>query len=190
MRGGGEGGKGGRSSGAPGCQAWRDRSPGPRGGRESHSPVSPGRCRKPARPAPRREGEGQGSRRGAQGGAETARNPPKPAAHFPGGLPALSPAAPDSHGQEPRHGGLEPIEDVTGGEGHEVDGEGRQGEDEREPLVLGVTVWGTGTLSGALPAGGARPGPPILDGAWREARPPAGLVWLAHVPSSQLAPPA
>lgn len=54
------------------------------------------------------------------------------------------------HGYEARHGGLETVKDVAGGEGHEVVHEGRQGEDKQEPFVLGFAVWRRErTVSGA-----------------------------------------
>lgn len=46
----------------------------------------------------------------------------------------------DLHGYEAGHGGLETVKDVASGEGHEVVHEGRQGEDEGEPLILGFAV--------------------------------------------------
>ena len=44
--------------------------------------------------------------------------------------PALARCPWDLHGDEAGHGGLETVEDVARGEGHEVDREGGQGEDE------------------------------------------------------------
>ena len=44
--------------------------------------------------------------------------------------PALALRPWDLHGDEAGHGGLETVEDVTHGEGHEVVHEGGQGEDE------------------------------------------------------------
>ena len=51
---------------------------------------------------------------------------PPPKVLLPG--PALGPW--DLHGNEAGHGGLETVEDVARGEGHEVVHEGGQGEDE------------------------------------------------------------
>lgn len=64
--------------------------------------------------------------------------------------PTPSPGLWGLHGYEARHGGLETVKDVAGGEGHEVVHEGRQGEDKQEPFVLGFAVWRRErTVSGA-----------------------------------------